>query len=219
MNTLSAIGQQYVTATTASLFMESAPAFLMVMWRLVTRQTMTKGDIAASLLGVFGCMLVMNIISPLGIGFSGDPIGIPFLFFASVSWIVGNHYSHDVMYSGDAIVTTAWCQLCASLMMLPQMFVMSDALIFPSTWQAWLAVAALGLFPTAIAYGTWSKAMTYIYGVKLTMMQNLTPVFTMFGAWLLLDEAVAWWNVVGMAIVFFGISIAVMYNMKKVHGG
>lgn len=200
------IGQQHMTATTTSLFVESGPAFLLVLWHILTGRKATAGEIVSSLCGLLGCMLVLNIISPDGIHFSGSLVGMAFGTMAAVSWVIGSYFAQDVMETGDCIVTTAWCQLFAALMSLPLMGIMHDRLCIPADPVCWIAIAALGLFPTAIAFVTWSKAMVLLPLVELNLTQNLTPVFTMVGAWLLIGEEITGWNIFGMAIVFLGLS-------------
>lgn len=50
---------------------------------------------------------------------------------------------------------------------------------------------------------------------KLSMLQNLTPIFTLFGAWLLLGERPTGFNFAGIVLVLAGLSAAILATRRK----
>ena len=214
MALLSFIGQRTVTAMTASLFVESGPAIILIAWKIISRQKTTKVECAACALGLLGSMLVLNIISPNGIHLTGNPLGILFVFLSAVSWVIGGYCGKDLMREGDRIIGTAWSILFCAIFDIPVVLLMRHQIIFPSTPAAWAAILSMAIFPTSIAFVAWGEAMALLPLWKLNLTQNLTPVFTLIGSYFILHEPLTTWNLVGIAIVLAGLSAAALKSQK-----
>ena len=116
MSILFFIGQRNVTAMTASLFIESGPAIILIIWKIISRQKTTKIEIIACVIGFIGSMLVLNIISPNGLHLTGNPWGILCVFLSAVSWVIGGYHGKDLMRGGSRITAVAWCMLICALL-------------------------------------------------------------------------------------------------------
>lgn len=209
------IGQRTVSATTAALFLESGPALLLILWKLVRRNRTSKAEIVAVIAGLFGCMLVLNIISADGIHFGGSFWGQLAMLGSAISWVIGSFSGQRLMESGNRLVKTAWCELFSALFTLPIMLFMHDKLIVPSSLNAWGAIVIMGVFPSAFAFMAWGEAMVRLPLWKLSLTQNLTPVFTLIGAVLILNEQLTFLNFTGIMAVLIGLSIAVIFGERK----
>ena len=73
----------------------------------------------------------------------------------------------------------------------------------------------MAIFPSALAYIAWGVALKQCEMWKLLLTQNLTPVFTMVGSFLLLGEKLTLFNVTGMVLVFCGLFAVVLAGRKK----
>lgn len=78
---------------------------------------------------------------------------------------------------------------------------------WPDTAGQWAAVGYIGLFPTAIAFFAWYEAMRLIKLSLLSVMQYLTPVFTLLLAWTFLGERMNLWQIAGIVVVLAGIAL------------
>ncbi len=214
MSMLFFIGQRTVTAMTSSLFIESGPAIILILWKIISRQKTTKAELVACVLGFIGSMFVLNIISPKGLHLYGNPWGILCVFMAAVSWVIGGYFGKDLMKTGPRITAVAWCMLICALLELPVLAVMHKSLIFPNSPSAWWAILGMAVFPTAIAFMTWGEAMALLPLWQLNLTQNLTPVFTLIGSYFILHEQLTVWNVFGIAIVLLGLSAAALNSRK-----
>ncbi len=214
MAILSFIGQRTVTAMTASLFVESGPAIILILWKIISRQKTMKIEIIACIIGFIGSMLVLNIVSPNGLHLAGHPWGILCVFLSAVSWVIGGYCGKDLMRSGSKITIVAWCMLVCALLDLPFLAIMHKSLIFPTAPSAWFAIFGMAVFPTAIAFMTWGEAMARLPLWQLNLTQNLTPVFTLVGSYFILHEPLTAWNVLGIAIVLGGLSAAALKSKK-----
>ncbi len=208
MSFLFFIGQRWTSATTSALFIESGPALLVIVWKLLCRRPTGRDEIAAVLLGGLGCMFVLNIISASGIHF-GDTsrFGQLLLLCAAISWVIGSVQGRKLMNCRNPLAVTGWCQLVSALMMVPLLVIFHREIILPHEAAAWGAVLAMGIFPTALAFILWGYAMPRLELWKLSLIQNLTPVFTLAGAWMILDERLTWFNLIGMALVLTALAI------------
>ena len=214
MAILNFIGQRNVTAMTASLFVESGPAIILIVWKIISRQKTTKIEIIACVIGFIGSMLVLNIISPNGLHLTGHPWGILCVFLSAVSWVIGGYFGKDLMRGNSRITIVAWCMLICGLLDLPVLTVMHKSLIIPTTLSAWGAILGMAVFPTAIAFVTWGEAMARLPLWQLNLTQNLTPVFTLVGSYFILHEPLTVWNLIGIAIVLMGLSAAALKSQK-----
>ena len=208
------IGQRNVTAMTASLFIESGPAIILIAWKIISRQKTTNVEYVACALGLLGSMLVLNIISPSGIHLTGNPFGILFVFLSAVSWVIGGYCGKDLMQKGERIIGIAWSILFCAIFDIPVVLLMRHQIIFPSTPSAWAAILSMAIFPTSIAFVAWGEAMAILPLWQLNLTQNLTPVFTLIGSYFILHEPLTIWNLVGIAIVLAGLSAAALKSQK-----
>ncbi len=208
------IGQRNVTAMTASLFIESGPAIILIGWKIISRQKTTNVEYVACALGLLGSMLVLNIISPNGIHLTGNPFGILFVFLSAVSWVIGGYCGKDLMQKGERIIGIAWSILFCAIFDIPVVLLMRHQIIFPSTPSAWAAILSMAIFPTSIAFVAWGEAMAILPLWQLNLTQNLTPVFTLIGSYFILHEPLTIWNLVGIAIVLAGLSAAALKSQK-----
>lgn len=214
MSMLFFIGQRNVTAMTASLFIESGPAIILIIWKNISRQKTTKIEIIACVIGFIGSMLVLNIISPNGLHLTGNPWGILCVFLSAVSWVIGGYHGKDLMRGGSRITAVAWCMLICALLDLPVLAIMHKSLIFPTAPSTWAAILGMAIFPTSIAFVAWGEAMARLPLWQLNLTQNLTPVFTLVGSYFILHEPLTAWNVLGIAIVLGGLSAAALKSKK-----
>ena len=216
MSYLNFYGQRTASATTAALFLESGPALIVIIWKLLRGKSTSRAEIGAVIAGLIGCMMVLNIISADGIHYTtGSWLGELSLLGAAISWVIGSVYGQELMRSERRLALTGWCQVFAGAMVLPAALCNVSGIIIPTGWDAWGAIVLIGIFPTGLAFVAWSAAMPRLALWKLSMLQNLTPIFTLFGAWLLLGERPTGFNFAGIVLVLAGLSAAILATRRK----
>jgi drug/metabolite transporter (DMT)-like permease len=83
-----------------------------------------------------------------------------------------------------------------------------------ATWSGAGIVVYTAIFPALIAYICWNRAVA-LGGANLAgIMNNLTTVFAVILAVLVLGEAFAWYHAAGMALVFAGIYCAAIRGRR-----
>ena len=215
MSLLLFIGQKSASATTGALFLESGPAILTILWKSIRREKTAAIEYVGCILCFIGCMMVLNILTPDGLHFEGNWFGQLMLLLAAVSWVAGSIFTCKLMLDSDKLVVTAWLCLAAALLTLPVMGIFHDSLIIPQTFAAWAVLFYFGVFPTAAAFFLWNLAMLQLPLWKLNLMQNLTPLFTLTGAYFLLGETISLFGLLGIIIVSGSLSAVMFLTAKR----
>jgi drug/metabolite transporter (DMT)-like permease len=74
--------------------------------------------------------------------------------------------------------------------------------------SAWGALGYSTLFAVVISYVIWSVLVQAIGSSRTAAVSNLVPVVALVSAWALLGEPLGWVQVVGAAVVLFGVWLA-----------
>lgn len=216
---LSFTGQKSVTPTAGALIVDSGPVILVALWNLCMLRSSRTEFFSVAVAGL-GALMVLNILTPSGFFYDGGKaVGQLFCLAAAMVWISGSRCSKALMESGgDSLVMTGWCELISGIVAGIVMIPAAPTLILPSSGEAWIGVAVMALFPSALAYIAWGLALKQCEMWKLLLTQNLTPVFTMIGSFLLFGERLTLFNVAGMVLVFCGLFSVVLAGRKKSAG-
>jgi drug/metabolite transporter (DMT)-like permease len=82
-------------------------------------------------------------------------------------------------------------------------------LTFPSL-RAFSVISYLAVFPTAIGFVFWYKALEHLDASRLGPLQYLVPIGTAAVAFFFLDERITRVSILGMVLVFLGIYLSTM---------
>ena len=213
---LSFTGQKSVTATAGALLVDSGPVILVAFWNLCMFKS-SRLELFSVAVAAVGALMVLNILTPAGFIYDGGRLaGQLFCIAAAIVWITGSRCTKALMESGgDSLVMTGWCELISGVMAALVMIPAAPTLILPAAPETWIGVAVMAIFPSALAYIAWGMALKQCEMWKLLLTQNLTPVFTMIGSFLLLGEKLSLFNVTGMVLVFCGLIAVVLAGRKK----
>ena len=103
---------------------------------------------------------------------------------------------------------TAFQALVGSLFFLP--FLLLPSTVLPETFPLFpsLAVLYLGVAVSFGAYGLYNYGVSTIPASEASLFINLIPVFAVLLAYLLLDEQLGWSEILGGAVILFGVFVA-----------
>lgn len=104
----------------------------------------------------------------------------------------------------DSRLVALGSQMGAVLLLAPAMA--WDASVHPLAWAAvtptvWLALAALGLLCTSVAYILYFRLIADVGPLKALTVTFLVPLFAVLWGWLLLDEPVTWAHAAGGGLI------------------
>ncbi len=197
-------GLSMTTATNTSLLAVLIPVFAIVVSTFVGNDVLTPKKIGGIILAAFG---VIYLIDPRKASFSSTTtIGDILVILNSLSYAVYLAISKKLISHYGSLKSIAWLFLFGAIVNVPIGFISLQTIDLAAVGtKAWLALAAVVIFPTILAYywNTWALARVppsvvavYIY---------LQPLIGTFLAITILGEA---WNpriFIAMALIFTGV--------------
>jgi drug/metabolite transporter (DMT)-like permease len=101
---------------------------------------------------------------------------------------------------------------------IPIAIVLAGDEIFSMTARGWFIAAVLAILTGMIAHGCVAFAQQHVPIGTITVMQTAQPALAVLFAFLILDEAVRWLQVVGMVLVIVGITAFSIVSQRRPTG-
>jgi drug/metabolite transporter (DMT)-like permease len=193
-------GQQGVSAGASSVLAQSTPLFSTLLARFVFKDRVSAWRWGCVVLGLIGVVIV--VAGDRGLG-SIDAHGL-LILLAAVSWsfYFALQKHHSGRYDGLTLVCyTVWSGTALLLVYLPGL----AAQAVNAPMQVQLAVLALGIFPSALAYLAWAFVLTHVDLSRATMTLYLVPPTAMAIASFGLGERPTVMIVVGGTVVLVSV--------------
>jgi drug/metabolite transporter (DMT)-like permease len=193
-------GLKYIPATTGSLLLSLVPLLVLAAGILWLKEIPTRLQIAGVVVGLAGSVL---FFSP---GFrAGEPLGIAIVAIglagsATLS-ILGREVARERQV-GTLSLTAIPLALGAGIL-LPIAFSTEGLPEFSA--MGWGIVLVLAVVNTACVYVLYNHVLRVLAAFEMSVMVNLTPLVTAFGARLLLGERLGIIQMVGMLTVIVGV--------------
>ena len=198
--TLIATAELHLTAGLAAILNATSPLFGAVIAAIWIKEALTAKKVLGLLLGVAGVGVL--------VGWSPFPFSAPLAFSIGASLTAAAFYGLAVVYTkvyvrGANSGAVATCsQLGAALFLFPWTFVV-PARHLPSLTVV-LAVAALALLCTAVAYLIYFSLIETIGPTKALTVTFLSPVFGVLWGILFLGESLTVSTILGFGIILVG---------------
>lgn len=195
-------GELSVTAGTASFLVACVPCFTALLSFFFLKERLRW----LGWLGIVISFLGVTLLSfGSGSGFNLTP-GALLVVLASLCESIYFIFQKRFLekYSALELTTyTIWTGTFFMLVFLPQL-VMS----LPSApLAATLAIVYLGVFPAAIAYGTWAFTLSRMSASLATSFLNISPILALLISWVWLREVPTPLEFLGGAVVLCGVLI------------
>ncbi|VVN35811.1 hypothetical protein PS662_05153 [Pseudomonas fluorescens] len=193
-------GQQGVSAGASSVLAQSTPLFSTLLARFVLKDRVSVWRWSCVFLGLIGVVIV--VAGDRGVG-SIDAHGL-LILLAAVSWsfYFALQKHHSGRYDGLTLVCyTVWSGTVLLLVYWPGL----AAQVLNAPLHVQMAVLALGVFPSALAYLAWAFVLAHIDLTRATMTLYLVPPTAMGIASLALGERPTVMIVVGGVVVLVSV--------------
>jgi len=194
------------TAVDVSIIMNSNPIFITPLAILIGERFTLRKTIGV-VTGLLGCAFVING------GFTGFQllqreyfVGNLMALGASISWAIYTIAGKQLVRERGGLVVTSLNMVVGSIPLFFLVLGLGE-LTFPPI-KAFLIIVYLAIFPTALGFVLWYKALEDLDASQLGPLQYLVPIGTAFIAFFLLDESIKWVAVAGMILVFLGIYLS-----------
>ncbi len=193
----------HLTAGFTSILNATAPFFSAIVAYLWLRERLTPFQVAGLLVGFAGVVLLL-----WGkVAFGDGPIALAVAagLLATLSYGISANYIRTRLRQTSPMVTAAGSQVAAAFCLLPPALWLVPA--EPPSPEAWLAVAALGLLSTGLAFVLYYRLVARAGATRAMSVTFLIPVFGMLWGMLVLGETVTLNMLAGTAIILAGTAL------------
>lgn len=202
---LFAFATLHLTAGFASILNATAPFFSAIVAYLWLRERLTPFQVAGLLVGFAGVILLLWGT----VAFGDGPIALAVAagLVATLSYGISANYVRRRLLRTSPMVTATGSQIAAALCLLPPTLWLYPTDL-PSA-EAWLAIAALGLLSTGLAFVLYYRLVASTGATRAMSVTFLIPVFGMLWGVLILDETVTFNMLAGTAIILAGTALTI----------
>jgi drug/metabolite transporter (DMT)-like permease len=195
-------GEISVTAGSASLLIASTPALTALFAVIFLKEKMSRWGWVGIVISFFGVFLVA-----LGEGSSLQfNFGAMLILIAALSSSAYFVLQKPLLEKYGALPMTTYVICSGTFFMLVFLPGLPQAVLL-APLHSTFSVAYLGVFPGALAYVTWTQALSKTPVSLVSSFLYLSPVLAIFIAWVLLNEMPSLISLVGGGIAILGVMI------------
>lgn len=176
---------------------------------------LAKKQILGLLIGVVGVVILMseNLFSSASTDLSSALLPMGYALLGCVGYATGANITKNYLQDLSPIPITAGSIIIASFVMLP-----IGLYEFPYgktiSLQAWGSVICIGIFSTAIALIFMNQLIKNIGPMRATSITLVIPIFAIFFGYVLLDEALDIFAIVGSVVILIGTYLSLNLSLK-----
>ncbi|GAA4003247.1 DMT family transporter [Deinococcus rubellus] len=199
-HTLLNYGEQSVPAGTASLIIAAGPVITALIATRFAGERLTQLGWLGTFVSLGGVLLIV-LGRGQGVAFTG---GAVLILLAAVFTSIYFVFQRPLLRRMKPLDFTVWSLLLGSLPMLIFLpgFVGE---LRAAPLSAHLAVIYLGIFPSALAYLTWTVALSRVSASTTTSFLFVSPVLATLIAWLWLREVPGQISLIGGGVALLGV--------------
>ena len=200
-------GQTEIAGGLAAILNATTPLFTVVVAHFLTGgEKMTPAKIFGVCAGFAGAAVIVGPEALAGLG--ANALAQTAVLAAACSYAFASVYGLRFRRTGISPLTTAAGQVGASsLMLLPVALFFERPWVLPAPGlEIWAALAALGLFSTALAYILYFRILASAGATNVMLVTFLAPVSAILLGALFLDERLEAKHFYGMALIGLGLA-------------
>ena len=194
----------HTTVANATLFANAAPVFVVLAERLLFRRKIGPKFLGGMLLALAGgaCLAGGSLaIRPANL--IGDGYGVVTAVFLGSYLMAVERLRHEF----SAAVIMLWTSIGTAAVLFPIAWATGQPLV-AATLSGWLILAALALISHAAGQGLIAYALAHLPAGLAAVGLLLEPIAAALLALLILAEPITPWQMIGGAIILWGIFIA-----------
>lgn len=204
------IGMQTVSASRAALIVNLNPALTVMGAAWLYAERLTWQRVAGAVVAVVGAAVVIGHGDPLSILHGHFSSADAIIFGCTLSWTAYTLIGKGVLKGVSPLSATTYAALAGTVLLAVAALLMpapiAAGLAPPdASWVGWTCILFLGVPGTAIAFVWFSQGVRDLGPARASVFINLTPVFAVALAYLLLNEGLEWSMLVGGALVVLGV--------------
>ncbi len=206
-NGLVVFAEQTVPSGLTALLITTVPFWVVGIEAFLPQgQKINSFLISGLLLGLAGVTLIFggdlkNLFHSNNVG------GIIGLMFAVFLWSAGTLYSKYKKVSVHPLMGAATQMIVAGVAITVFGLILGEAGRFHFTQSGFLAYLYLVIFGSLIGYGSYVYAIAHLPISLVATYAYVNPVIALFLGWLILDEPITVWIILGAAIILVGVML------------
>ena len=208
---LIARGQEDITSSLSGILVASTPLFTALLAVWLDQSERSRG---IQLWGVFAGLVGVGLL--LGVDLSGsadEALGGALVLLASLGYATGGLVTRLKLPGASGVGVAAWVTLSATVLLTP--FAIADAPAEVPGVGPLLAVVALGVIGTGLAFAIFFDLMTNIGPARTFIVTYLSPGFAVVYGALLLKEPISVATIAGLALIVGGSYLAAGYARSR----
>ena len=209
--TLIATAELYLTAGLAATLNATSPLFGAIVAAIWIQEALTKKKVIGLALGLLGVSIL--------VGWSPFPFSVTLAVSVAASlaaaacYGIGGVYTKVYMQGASSKAVATCSQLGAALVLLPLTFVAPSR--HAPTPIVLLAVAALALLGTAVAYLLYFWLIEHAGPTRALTVTFLAPIFGVLWGTVLLSEPLSLSTFIGFGIILMGTGFVTGIRLRK----
>jgi drug/metabolite transporter (DMT)-like permease len=202
--------ERHLDAGTAALLVGFAPIVVAVLAGVYLREGFPRALVTGAIVA-FGGVVAIATATSTG---EREPVGVLLALAAAGLYAISVLLQKQALTATEPLPATWLGCLAGAVACLPfAPALIQDIAAAPAS--ATLGIVYMGVFPTAIAFLTWSYALTHTSAGKLATSSYVVPAITVVLSWLLLGEVPAALAFVGGALCLVGVAITRLPSRQR----
>lgn len=200
-------GMTMVSSTTGSVIIAFIPLLTPVAALLLLKEKLSWFNIAGIIISFAGVILVLT---DRNFELNEPALGVTLMFMAVLAVV---SYSGIIVYLAKNYrpLTIIWMQnIIGTALFMPLFFLIGfrETADLNLSWELLWPVIKLGIFPSAISFILFTRAIRDIGIVRANIFTNFIPVFTAILSFLILKEEMPAAKIAGIFVVLTGLIIS-----------
>jgi len=209
---LFAYSMLYITGGMAAILNGTAPIWgAVVAWAWLSNRLALNG-VLGLIIGFLGVVLLVS--GELDVATQGKSLAIAAAAFAPVLYGIAANYTSEKLSEVSPLSIATFSQIASALSLLPLLFWFIPTKM-PSL-NAWLALLALAVLCTSLAYLMYFRLLAEIGSTKAITVTFLIPMFGSLWGALFINEQITLMMLVGMGTILLGTALVV--GVLKIRG-
>jgi drug/metabolite transporter (DMT)-like permease len=159
--------------------------------------------VAALLLGFSGIAVLSAPV--LSSGIQADIWAIIGLLISGLSWSLGTVAQSRFPFHLSTFASAGYQQVVGGIGLLLLAFLVREPFPQP-TAEAWWAWGYLWFFGSIVAFTSFVNALRLLPTKIVMTYPYVNPVIAVFMGWLILDETVSTWTIIGAILILLGVA-------------
>lgn len=192
---------QHMTLSVASVLLYTAPVFVMLLSAPLFGEKITVSRLGALALVFGGCLMVTGVIGGGAVHITG--IGLLYGLGAGIGYAMYSIFGRYALNRGyHSFTITFYTFLFSLLGCVPLADV--GRLAVHMTPEVWLYAVGIGIICSVLPYLLYTKGLSGVDNSTASMLATLEPAVATLTGVLIFKETLAWYNLVGMILLFAG---------------